>query len=82
MEAALPRGRDRSRKRGTNSLEIRVANQWPNRPAGDEQLPEEDYYTVIPGDGILAMILSGAIEQLLEWYMHGKPKNGRVAFKA
>jgi hypothetical protein len=69
-------------KAGSNSLEIRVTNLWPNRLIGDEQLPEESKYTVIPGDGIFARILSGAIEQLPEWYQQGKPKpdNGRVAF--
>ena len=69
-------------KAGTNQLEVKVTNLWPNRLIGDEHLPEE--YTYTPGGGAtgFASLSNGAIEQLPEWYMEGKPQTsgGRVAF--
>ncbi|WP_162052919.1 glycosyl hydrolase [Pontibacter pamirensis] len=69
-------------KSGSNSVEIRVTNLWPNRLIGDEQLPDVDDYTPGAGGSGFASLSGGAIKQLPEWYKQGKPKpdNGRVAF--
>ncbi|RDV13013.1 glycosyl hydrolase family 43 [Pontibacter diazotrophicus] len=69
-------------KAGSNSLEIRVTNLWPNRLIGDEQLPDVNDYTPGAGGSGFASLSGGAIKQLPEWYKEGKPKpdNGRVAF--
>ena len=57
---------------GTNQLQIRVANLWPNRLIGDEQLPAENAYNS----------RTHAIERLPEWYLKGdaKPTGGRTTF--
>lgn len=64
---------------GTNDLQIKVTNLWPNRLIGDEQLPSENEYGAPVGvDG-----MNGApILKLPEWYQQGLPKpvGGRVTF--
>ncbi|MGD0781864.1 MAG: glycosylhydrolase-like jelly roll fold domain-containing protein, partial [Candidatus Aminicenantales bacterium] len=58
-------------KPGANSLEIRVANLWPNRLIGDEQEPPDAEYAK---DGNLA--------RWPEWLLKGEPRpsRGRFAF--
>ncbi|WP_338871990.1 glycosyl hydrolase [Spirosoma sp. SC4-14] len=69
-------------KAGTNTLEIRVTNLWPNRLIGDESLPEEATYTPGGGASGFASLSNGAIEKLPDWYQQGKPKptGGRITF--
>jgi hypothetical protein len=66
-------------KAGSNDLQIKVTNLWPNRLIGDEQLPEENEFGNPGGvDG-----MNGApILKLPEWYQKGLPKpvGGRVTF--
>lgn len=67
---------------GTNSLKVNVTNLWPNRLIGDEWLPEENKYT--PGDNPRGReaVSVGAILQLPDWYVQGRPKpaGGRITF--
>lgn len=67
---------------GTNRLQIKVTNLWPNRLIGDEQFPEPDKFT--PGAGASGRegLMGGYIEQLPEWYVKGRPKpdNKRITF--
>ncbi len=67
---------------GTNTLEIRATNLWPNRLIGDEQLPEPDQFTPGGGASGFASLSNGAMVELPDWYKQGKPKpkNGRVTF--
>ncbi|GAB4035323.1 glycosyl hydrolase [Spirosoma jeollabukense] len=69
-------------KTGTNILEIKVTNLWPNRLIGDEYLPDPDKYTPGGGAGGFASLSNGAIVELPAWYKEGKPKpaDGRVTF--
>jgi hypothetical protein len=69
-------------KAGTNTIEIRVTNLWPNRLIGDEYRPEEAKYTPGGGASGFASLSNGAIEQLPDWYQQGKPKpaGGRITF--
>ncbi len=69
-------------KAGVNTLEVKVTNLWPNRLIGDEQLPDANKFTAGGGAGGFASLTNGAIEQLPEWYIQGKPKpvDGRVTF--
>jgi hypothetical protein len=69
-------------KEGANKLELRVTNLWPNRLIGDEQLPDPDKFTPGAGSSGSASVTGGAIEDLPQWYIEGRPKpaNGRVTF--
>jgi hypothetical protein len=58
-------------KRGTNRLEMRVTNLWPNRMIGDEQLPDSMAWTrkrPLPA-------------RWPDWVLKGEPRpDGRVTF--
>ena len=64
---------------GSNDIEIRVTNLWPNRLIGDEQMPAENEYGIRGGDPGLG---TDAITKMPEWYLKGEPKpaGGRVTF--
>ena len=54
---------------GSNELEVRITNLWPNRLIGDEQLPEDREW-----DGI-------HIKSWPQWLLDGKPSpTGRFTF--
>jgi hypothetical protein len=64
---------------GTNAVELRVTNLWPNRLIGDEQLPEE--YAFGPANAPPAGPAGGssqgtqnAIRAIPAWFIEGKPK--------
>jgi hypothetical protein len=58
---------------GSNDLEIRVTNLWPNRLIGDEQRAPENQFATGSEHGIL---------RLPDWYKKGEPKpaGGRITF--
>ena len=57
---------------GSNKLEIRVTNLWPNRMIGDEHLLRENEYDE-----------NGFIIKFPDWYLADKPKPGeRITFSA
>jgi len=58
-------------KKGSNRLEVKVTNLWPNRLIGDEHLPPDMEWT---SDGHLA--------KWPDWLLNGqaRPKTGRIAF--
>jgi len=62
-------------KEGTNELQIKVTNQWPNRLIGDEHLPVENEYKKYGPKG------SGIVD-FPYWFRQGNPKpaGGRVTF--
>ena len=69
-------------KQGSNSLEIKVTNLWPNRLIGDEQIPDPDVFA--PGAGASGMegLTGGYIERFPRWFVEGDPKptDGRICF--
>jgi hypothetical protein len=69
-------------RNGENTLSISVTNLWPNRLIGDEQLTPENEYETVPWPGKFKVLAEGAIKQLPQWYLDGKPKpeDGRIAF--
>jgi hypothetical protein len=52
-------------KAGTNDLEVRVTNLWPNRLIGDEQFPD---------DCVNGRWLGGGIPAWPEWLFTGQPR--------
>ena len=57
-------------KLGTNKLEIKVTNLWPNRLIGDEQLPPDCEWTA-----------ADALKAWPQWMLDGKPSpSGRLTF--
>jgi hypothetical protein len=56
-------------KRGTNKLEIKITNLWPNRLIGDEQLPDDREWNGKP------------LRAWPQWVLDGKPSpTGRFTF--
>jgi hypothetical protein len=63
-------------KAGTNSLQVKVTNLWPNRLIGDERLPEDcDWQRSQETDQ------GYPIAQWPEWLLQGRPSpTGRTTF--
>lgn len=59
-------------KEGTNTIEIKVTNLYPNRMIGDESLPEENEYDV-----------HGQLYRFPDWYLQGEyNERKRVLFSS
>jgi hypothetical protein len=53
-----------------NTLEVRVANLWPNRLIGDEQVPDDCEWTA-----------DGGLKAWPEWLVKGTPRtSSRITF--
>jgi hypothetical protein len=62
-------------KPGDNSLEIQVANLWPNRLIGDEQLPDDCRWRAANGD------YGQPLGEWPQWLLEGRPSpTGRFTF--
>ncbi len=70
-------------KEGTNRLEVRVTNLWPNRVIGDMQHPDEDIWVdeVRPG-GRIGIPRGKGLLLMPEWYLGGnsRPESERIAW--